>query len=156
MCLIYVLIVQNLDHQTASCFQLLYQSWAAWGVYRLQDRCLHSLLPSPAVESQQQLSLFGFGWFIHSRGSCGRGGFHTALKSTKHVIYMNTDVPWGCFLLWCDLLVSVQPWMALCAITGPCGEGLERATIKEAVVDLERQMGRYIKWVCGDLINWLI
>lgn len=30
------------------------------------------------------------------------------------------------------------------------------ATIKETAVDLERQMGQYIKWMCGDLINWLI
>lgn len=46
--------------------------------------------------------------------------------------------------------------MALCAIAGLGGEGLGRATIKETVVDLGRQMGQYIKWVCGDLINWLI
>lgn len=30
------------------------------------------------------------------------------------------------------------------------------ATIKETAVDLERQMGQYNKWMCGDLINWLI
>lgn len=55
------------------------------------------------------------------------GGCHMAVR-TKHVISINRDGPWGCLLLCSDLLVSVQLWMALCASTGPGGEGLKRTT----------------------------
>lgn len=44
---------------------------------------------------------------------------------------------------------------SLCAIAGLGGEGLWRAA-KKAVVDLGRQMGQFIKWVGGKLINRLI
>lgn len=77
-------------------------------------------------------------------------------RDQQNMSSLNRDGPWGCLLLWRDLLVPVQPWMALCVTEEPCGEGLGRTTIKETVVDLGRQMGQYIKWVCGDLINWLI
>lgn len=61
------------------------------------------------VEFQQHLSLAlcGFSFCIHSRGRGGRRGRHMAARSTKHVISMNKDGPWGHLLLWCDLLVSV-------------------------------------------------
>lgn len=55
-------------------------------------------------------------------GGVGGGGRHMAVRSTKHVISTNRDEPRGWLLFWCDLLVSVQPWMALCAIARPGGE----------------------------------
>lgn len=98
---------------------------------------------------------FGFLYPLQSGGG-GRGGRHMAGRSTKHVISAHRDGPWGRLLLWRDLLVSVQPWMALCAIAGPCGEQLGRATIKETFVDLRRQMGQYIKmgvWGSNKLVD---
>lgn len=37
-----------------------------------------------------------------------------------------------------------------------CERRGERNHKKETVVDSERQMGQYMEWVCGDLINWLV
>lgn len=91
-----------------------------------EDRCLHSRLTSPEVESPQHLSLSGF--CINTRGRGGSRGRHMATTSTKHVISINRDGPWGCLLLWCDPLVSAQPWKALCAKAQSGGERLWIAT----------------------------
>ena len=78
----------------------------------------------PQWLSLHNSSLCGFRLCIHSRGS----GCHTAVRSTKQVISMNRAGAPGCLLLWCDLLVSARPWMALCARAGTSGEGLGTAT----------------------------
>lgn len=74
-------------------------------------------------------SLCGFGFCIHSRGRGGRVGssYGCEINKTCHVYKQR----WAqrLFLpLCCDLLVPVQPWMALCARAGTGGEGLGRAT----------------------------
>ena len=110
----------------------------------------------PQQLSLNNIFLCGFDFCIHSRGRRRRSGevviWQFEINKTCH-LYKQRWALRLCLLLWCDLLVSVQPWMALCATAGPGGEAL---TEKETVVDLGRQMGQYIKWVCGELINRLI
>lgn len=70
----------------------------------------------PQRLSLNNISLCGFGFCILSRGrggGGGGGGCHMAARSTKHVISINRDWPWGCLLLWCDLLVSVTHQFSL-------------------------------------------
>lgn len=131
------------------------KSWAAWGVYRLRDRCLCSLLPSPAVESQQHLSLWIWLLYPLKREGWWRGSsYGWEINKTCHLYEQRWALRLFAALVWPVSLSSALNG-SLCDCRAMWGRTW-KSHIKETVVDLGRQMGQYIKWVCGDLINWLI
>lgn len=83
-----------------------------------------SALPS-GWASTTSLSLWVLAFVSRQEGGVAVGGRHMVVRSTKHVISLNRDGPWGHSVLWCDLLVPAQPWMALCAEAGPDRETWE-------------------------------
>lgn len=93
-------------HQTTSCFSY-FNSPGTLEEFTDCKTDVFILFYPPQWLSLNNISLWI--WLLYPlKREGGRGGRHMAVRSTKHVISINRDGPWGCVLLWCDLLVSVS------------------------------------------------
>lgn len=115
----------------------IYLNWTAQGVYRLWGRCFLSLL-SPVVQSKQHLSVDLALISTHEGGE----GSSYGLRSTKHLISMNRDGPWGRGLLQSDLLrLSPALNVLFVWLQGRVRKDFWSATIKEGCCEFKEADG---------------